>query len=153
MQHIWIFQLAQAIEPSAETKLKSELDQLMAGWKAHGSPVPGRSEIRHKRFVIVRAEPGSTSGCSIDSMTHGVEALLGQAGVQVLPASDILYRDQDGNIAGIDFREVGKAIGEGIMGPDTLIFDMSLGQTQDLDRFEIRLADSWLKRFLVKASQ
>lgn len=150
MQNIWIFQLTQALDATAEQNLQNGLDQLMVGWKAHGTPVPGTSEIRYHRFVIVNAAPGATSGCSIDSMTHGVEDLLAAAGVKPLPHNNILYRNESGEIAMVDFREVAAAIAEGKLGPDTVIFDMSLGQTQDISRFEVRLADSWLKRYLVK---
>jgi hypothetical protein len=150
MQNIWIFQLTQVLEPSSEANLKRGLDQLMVDWKAHGTPVPGTYEIRYHRFVIVQSAPGATSGCSIDSMTHGVEDLLSTAGVKPLPHNNILYRNAAGEIELVDFREVGAAISAGKLGPDTIVFDMSLGQTQDLNRFEVRLADSWLKRYLEK---
>ncbi|MEM1000568.1 MAG: hypothetical protein AAGN35_26175 [Bacteroidota bacterium] len=151
MQHIWIFQLAEALDAERENAVLAQLNRLTEDWKAHGAPVPGRAAIRHHRFVIVQAMPGATSGCSIDSMTHGVEGIIASAGVKILPNNIIQYRTVAGDVAQIDFREVSAAVQSGEMGPDTLIFDATMGQTQDLERFEVGMKDSWLKRYLVTA--
>lgn len=148
MQHNWIFQLKASATEEQQSQIQGHLDALMASWKAHGTPVPGQAEIRHDRFIVVQATPGATSGCSIDSMTHGVEDILRAAGLELLPHGNILYRAADGSIADLNFREVGAAVREGHLQPDTLIFDATLGQVNDLSRFEVLLKDSWMSRYL-----
>jgi hypothetical protein len=76
MQHIWIFQLAAAPSSTVQASIMQALDGFLAVWKAHGSPVPGKAEMRHDRFIVVMAEPGHASGCSIDAMTKGVNEIL-----------------------------------------------------------------------------
>lgn len=148
MQHIWIFQLKNALSAAEQAPLQQSLDQLTADWKAHGAPVPGQAEIRYDRFVIVQAAPGSTSGCSIDSMTRGVEALLAQRQAEVLSPNYIFYRNAEGALAQVDFREVAAAIAAGTLTADTVIYDSTLGQSHDLSRWEVKLSDSWLSRYL-----
>jgi len=148
MQHNWIFQLATPIAEPAATQLQSALDRLTAEWKAHGAPVPGQARIVYSRFVIVQAQPGSTSGCSIDSMTRGVESLLTQAGLQHLGPDQIFYRNAQGAIANIDFRNVSAALAQGDMGPETTVFDASLNQTNDLARWEVPLKETWMGRYV-----
>lgn len=110
--------------------------------------VPGAHDVKYDRFIVVQAEPGSTSGCSIDSMNHGVDAILAKFGLEALPHNHIFYWNAAGELEQVDFREVKAAIEAGKMGPDTVVFDSSLGQEDDLKRWEVKLADSWMARFL-----
>ncbi|HHG85571.1 MAG TPA: hypothetical protein ENJ82_12560 [Bacteroidetes bacterium] len=153
MQHNWIFQLAAPLQAAQRRQILPQLEELMTSWKAHGAPVPGQVEIRHDHFIIVQATPGATSGCSIDSMTHSVEEILAAAKVELRPHSHVFYRDTEGVICAMDFREAGTAIGKGQIGPESTIFDASLGQSNDLNQFEVRLVDSWLSRYLPAKSE
>lgn len=120
----------------------------MKQWKSHGADVPGQFDIKYDRFLLIQAEPGTTSGCSIDSMNHGVDEILANHSLKTLPHNFIFYKNSEGELSQVDFREVKSAIQQGSMGPDTVIFDSSLAQSNDLARWEVKLADSWLARFL-----
>lgn len=148
MQHVWIFQLKDSLSSAQQEALAPALTKLVDDWKSHGAMVPGEYGIKYDRFIVVQAEPGSTSGCSIDSMNHGVDAILEQNGLEALPHNNIFFRTAEGGLDYVDFREVRTAIAAGRLGPDTQIFDSSLGQTNDFSRWEIKLADSWMSRFL-----
>jgi hypothetical protein len=150
MRHVWIFQLGSAPAESVKAELLKELDAFIAVWKAHGSPVPGLAELRHDRFVIVQAEPDHASGCSIDSMTKGVHEILAQHGLEVLGAERIFYRAGDGSIQNMDFKDVKGAIGSGVLKPNTLVFDSTLGNSSDLNRWEVALEKTWMVRFLTQ---
>jgi hypothetical protein len=148
MQHLWIFQLATA--PSAEAKILilNQLEAFVAVWKAHGAPVPGSVSLRHDRFVVVMAEPGHASGCSIDSMTKGVTEILTQHDIAVLGPERVFFKEADGSIADIDFKEVKAAILAGRLSADSIVFDSTMGQTNELDRWEVQLQTTWMGRFL-----
>jgi hypothetical protein len=148
MRHIWIFQLAAEPDTITEARIQSRLDGLIDSWKAHGTPVPGQSEIRYSRFVIVQAEPGHASGCSIDSMQRGVTDILHALGHTAVGHDQVFYRAADGSIASIDFREARAAVADGRLHAGTIVFDATLGQSSDLDRWEVPLEQTWLARFL-----
>lgn len=148
MQHTWIFQLGAPLHPAQATQITQGLNALVAEWKAHGTPVPGHGEVRYDRFVVVQATPGSTSGCSIDSMTRGVETLLQAAGTEVLAPNFVFFREADGSLAFLDFREIAAGIAAGRLHADTTIYDGTMGQTNDLSKWEVALKDSWLARYL-----
>ncbi|MEM7040116.1 MAG: hypothetical protein AAF570_24300 [Bacteroidota bacterium] len=148
MQHIWIFQLHTAMSAGTQATVQQDLNAFLEAWKAHGTPVPGTAEIRYDQFVIVQATPGATSGCSIDSMTHGVEAILKKVKAEIAPNNLIFYRTNEGGIDKVDFREVSAAIAGGHMHADTIIYDASMGQENDLNKWEVRLGESWLARFV-----
>lgn len=153
MQHNWIFQLKDQLSRSQRDQMIKDLVVLMEEWKSHGAPVPGVAEVRYDRFIVVKATPGKNSGCSIDSMNHGVDEILARNGAELLPSNYIFFRNSEGVLDYIDFREVKGAIEAGQLGPNTTIYDSTLGQANDIDRWEVRLADSWLARFLPKVSQ
>lgn len=148
MQHIWIFQLATAPSAAAKSSILDELSSFVAVWKAHGAPVPGAVELRHDRFVIVQATPGHASGCSIDSMTKGVTDILRQHGLQVLGAERVLFRDADGSIADMDFKDARAHVASGRIHADTIVFDSTMGQSNDLNLWEVPMHKTWLGRFL-----
>lgn len=153
MQHIWIFQLEAQLESAQEATVLEGLQRLVESWKAHGAPVPGQAEIRYSRFVQVQATPGTTSGCSIDSMTKGVRSLLEEHGLTLLEPNFVFYRDAEGGLVYEDFQGLSKKVREGVLGPDTVIFDTTMNQSSDLSKWEVPLKASWLKRFLPKAQQ
>ena len=148
MQHNWIFQLSKSLAPEQRKPLQASLANLVAEWKSHGAMVPGAYDIKYDQFIVIQAEPGSTSGCSIDSMNHGVDAILAEFGLETLPHNFIFYRNAEGQLEKVDFRELKAAVAAGKMGPDTTVYDSSLGQTDDITRWEVKMADSWMARFL-----
>jgi hypothetical protein len=148
MRHVWIFQLASAPTDSQKSLILPQLEAFVAVWKAHGAPVPGEVSLRHERFVVVQAEPGHASGCSIDSMNKGVNDILANAGIEVLGPERVFFREVDGNIAHIDFKEAKSAILAGRLSADSTVFDSTLGNTNELNRWETTLDQTWLGRFL-----
>ena len=148
MRHVWIFQLASAPTDSQKSLILPQLEAFVAVWKAHGAPVPGEVSLRHERFVVVQAEPGHASGCSIDSMNKGVNDILANAGIEVLGPERVFFREGDGSIAHIDFKEAKSAILAGRLSANSTVFDSTLGNTNELERWETTLDQTWLGRFL-----
>jgi hypothetical protein len=148
MRHIWIFQLAVSPTDSQKALILPQLEAFVAVWKAHGAPVPGEVSLRHERFVVVQAEPGHASGCSIDSMNKGVNDILANAGIEVLGAERVFFRESDGSIAHIDFKEVKSAIISGRLNANSTVFDSTLSNSNDLQRWETTLDKTWMGRFL-----
>lgn len=153
MQNTWIFQLDSPLSESQKADLEAGLGQFVReAWKAHGAPVPGEMEIRHDQFLIIQAEPGSTSGCSIDSMTRAATAALQSVGAAKLESNFVSFRTDEGKISYLDFREIPNALAAGTLKPDTVIFNAALQPGQPLSQFEVPLKDSWMKRYLVAAN-
>lgn len=152
MQNIWIFQLESPLSEDQKATLNAGLGVFVRdAWKAHGAPVPGVMEIRHDRFLIIQAEPGSTSGCSIDSMTKTATEAITAVGARKLESNFVVFQSPDGKISHIDFREIPQALADGRLSPDSTIFNAALQPGEPLENFEIPLHQSWMKRFLTPA--
>lgn len=149
MQNTWIFQLRDSLSASQQAKIEAELGPFVRdAWKAHGAPVPGELEIRYDRFVIIRAEPGSTSGCSIDSMTKTASRILEDAGAEKLEANFVFFKDENGNIEFIDFREIPLALQSGRISAETPVFQTAIQPGESFDKFEQPLKNTWMSRYL-----
>lgn len=152
--YTWIYSLKNSLEADTLSALQQNFDAFTDQWKTHGKPVDGLIQTRHNRFVIVQADPNVArpSGCSIDSLRRAVTGILQQAQLESLDASKVFYRDADGEIQYIDFREIPKALAQGQMTGDSIVFDNTLGQSDDLEKWELPLKATWLKRYLVTQS-
>ncbi len=149
-QYTWFFSLSQTLSSEQETALKADFDRFVSQWNTHGSPVDGLIQIRHARFVIIQSNPAEArpSGCSIDSLKQGVGKILQQHGLESVEASYVFFQQDDQTIRSTDFRQIPQLIREGVLKADTLIFDHSLSQSDDLRKWEVPLKQSWLKRYL-----
>ncbi|RMG74683.1 MAG: hypothetical protein D6722_02145 [Bacteroidetes bacterium] len=149
-QYTWFFTLPAPLTADQSEALSRDFAAFTAQWKSHGTPVEGLIEIRHHRFIIAQADPTQArpSGCSIDSLKRGVAQILQQHGLSWLDAGYVCYRDAEGHIQTLHFSALEAAVQSGELGPDTLIFDHTLDQTDDLSKWEVPLKQTWLKRYL-----
>lgn len=154
MQNTWIFQLERPLSEEQKTKLENGLGKFVReGWKAHGAPVPGNMEIRYDRFLIIQAEPGSTSGCSIDSMTKKAKEWMHKVEIHAMEAQYVFYKDDEGEIQYLDFRELPVALELGHLGPDSTVFHTHIQPGETLETFEQPLKETWMKRYLTASTK
>lgn len=149
-QYTWFFSLEHPVAEAQQAALQADFDRFTAQWKTHGQPVEGLIGLRHGQFVVVQANPGQArpSGCSIDSLKRGVEQILGQHQLTWLDPAWVFYRAADGQIKRVLFRQIPALIASGELTGDSLVFDHSLNQSDDLSRWEVPLRDTWLRRYL-----
>jgi hypothetical protein len=148
MQHTWVFQLSRALSEQEQDKVAADLDLFLAQWKSHGAPVPGVALLPYGHFIVIQAVPGTTSGCSIDAMTKGVEGILAKTNVALIGPERIFFRNTFGQIEHIDFRDLSATILAGRLDGNSVVFDSSLGQKGDLKYWEVQLQDTWMQRFI-----
>ena len=148
MQSTWIFQLQSPLEPQTADQVKTEVKQFLTVWNAHGTPVPGKVDLPYNRFITIEAEPGATSGCSIDKMTRTVRDIVQRSGNVVLEPHVVFYQNEGEEIKHIDFREIDGAISSGELTAETTIFDASMNQSSDLQKWRVPLKETWLSRYL-----
>ncbi len=149
-QYTWIYTLADVVDKSQRQNLEKSFATFLNKWQSHGDAVVGRIWIPYNRFVVIQANSNEErpSGCSIDSLKHTVGKIMEDFGIHWLDASYVSYKDGDGNIHSIHFNEMEKLVQQGHIGPQTKVFDHSLGHSDDLDKWEVPLINTWMKRYL-----
>ncbi len=154
-QYTWFFSLEKPLSAEEEAALQSDFDRFTAQWKSHGTPVSGLIQIRYGRFVVVQADPSQArpSGCSIDSLKRGVEELLRRRDIAWLDPAWVFYRRDNGEIDKVMFNQIPALLADGEMHAETLVFDHSLAQSDDLSRWEVPMQQTWLSRYLTTKKQ
>jgi hypothetical protein len=149
-RHTWVYSLTTPLSDSAAAKLQHDLDLIAESWKSHGKPLKGMIEIKYQRFVIARALPefGLPSGCSIDSLRHALDETFARNGLSWFDPSEVFYKDSEGNLAHADFRALPGLIAQGTVHANTVVFDHTMNQSDDLNLWERPLHQTWLKRYL-----
>jgi hypothetical protein len=130
------------------------VDAYLAQWKAHGSPLTCARSWRDDRFLTVGVDQRSAgaSGCSIDAMVRVLSDLERQFGLTLTDHGPVLYRAGD-RVERVPRPAFARLAREGIVGPDTVVFDNTLTRLAELraGRWELPARDSWHARaFLSK---
>ncbi len=148
--YTWFYSLSQPLSTSAEQALLEDFNNFLAQWKSHGVPVEGMIEIRYQQFIVIKSDSGDSrpSGCSIDSLKKSVGTILQQHGLEVMDPAYVFYRKADGSIKQTHFRELAALATAGELTAETTVFDNSLGNSDDMNRWETQLQDTWMKRVL-----
>ncbi|GAB4412640.1 MAG: hypothetical protein OHK0039_18780 [Bacteroidia bacterium] len=149
-RYTWFFSLPTPLDAAQAATLQQDFDRFAAQWKSHGTPVEGMIGIRYGQFIVARAQPDSErpSGCSIDSLRRGIEQILQRHGLAWAEAAIVFYRDAGGAVQHADFRQIPTLVAAGTLTGDTIVFDHTLGQSDDLSQWELPLKQTWLKRYL-----
>jgi hypothetical protein len=148
-QYTWIYSLNEALSAAQNEALSAQFQAFSQNWKSHGTPVEGNVNIHYQRFIIVQADMQSErpSGCSIDSMRKTVENVLNAQGLSYTDAAQIYCRNAENEIVSVNFREISALLEKGEMNENTLVFDNTLSNSDDLSKWEVPLGQTWLKRF------
>lgn len=148
--YTWFYSLTQSLTAAQVAALEADFAAFAQQWNSHGTPVDGLIQVKYKRFVIAQANPivARPSGCSIDSLKHGIEQILMKHQFSWLDAAYVFFRKDAEDIQAVHFRDIPTLVQEGVLQEETMVFDHSLSHSDDLNKWEVPLKQTWLKRHL-----
>jgi len=151
---VWIYQWDSAVDSSTADKILNEVKQFLSQWQSHKEALSGWAKLQEGQFLLVGTKEDSlhASGCSIDTLQKGMHSILFNSGITPLDAGIIFYKN-NGQICKANFLEIENLIKTCELSPETIIFDQTLGFTENPDFFEVKLKESWLSRYLPLASE
>ena len=106
---VWIYQSSRFFFLSEALQIEELLENFVAQWKSHGTPVKGYANLFFGQFIILMADESTAgvSGCSTDSSVHIIKeieklfkvdlfnrqtlAFIIKDKVQLLPLSQLKY--------------------------------------------------------------
>lgn len=124
---LWVFPIDRPLNDAEAERTLSVVDDFLAQWAAHGSPLRSARELREGRFLLVGVDVDAEapSGCSIDALVNQLRGLGMAVGATFIEHGPVWYR-HDGEIRTATRPEF-KALAEsGALSPDTHVFDTSL---------------------------
>ena len=148
--YTWIYSLKQTLSSDTEASLQRAISAFLSQWKSHGTPVEGMIQLKYQRFVIVQANPEDErpSGCSMDSLKRAVSSILEEHHLEQVDAGYVFFRNANGEIEHVFHRDLQSHIAQGKLQAETIVFDHTLSQSDDLTVWEVPLSSTWLKRYL-----
>src|SRR4051812_43908654 len=83
---VWVFGAASELTPTASDRLLGAVDDFLAQWNAHGSPLASGRELRDNRFLAIGVDQSTegASGCSIDGLFRTLARLEPELGTSLL---------------------------------------------------------------------
>jgi hypothetical protein len=148
---VWIFASDRPLRSDDAKTLLDEVDGFLAQWKAHGAPLRAGREWRDDRFLVIGVDPTAeqASGCSIDGLFRGLQALERSLATRLVGGGRVFYRDSAGT-TGVASR----ADAPRVISGDTAVFDTALTDAASYrSRFERPARDTWVAALLTQSSQ
>ncbi|MBI1222292.1 MAG: hypothetical protein GC180_06775 [Bacteroidetes bacterium] len=146
---LWLYTSSRNFSDAECKEIKSLLAEFAAGWTAHDKKLKATGSIEHGRVValMVDESQAGASGCSIDKSVH----FLRDLGVKY--DTDFFVRNlvgvkMNGTWEWVDFRSIPTLLQEGKISSDTMVLDNTIQTAGSLNRWEKRLSDTWLNRYL-----
>ncbi len=148
---LWIFQADRALTESEQTNVQRWIDDFMPKWTSHNRSLKAKGVVAYDRFVIVALDEtvsNAASGCSIDSMTHHMQAIAKQLSINMMDRVTFCFKLND-QVKGIHMNDVAQALEQGDISQDSLVFNNLIKTKKELiSDWIIPISQSWQKRFL-----
>ena len=125
---VWVFGAARELDALAAERLLGVVDDFLAQWNAHGSPLVCGRDWRDDRFLAIGVDQSTAgaSGCSINGLFRALARLEPELGTSLLGGGRVYYRDAEGRVAAATRSAFNELARDGSVGPDTAVFDTSL---------------------------
>lgn len=144
---VWIYQSSRLFSLSEALHIEDMLNDLVANWKSHGTPVRAYANLFFGQFIILMADEAATgvSGCSIDSSVRVVQQIEKEFKVEMFNWQNLAFVVKD-KVQIIPRQQFNYALENNFISPDTLFFNNVVGTKKELkENWLIPIKNSWLK--------
>ena len=122
--NIWIFGFKNKLDKSKSEIVDSFVENFVAHWHSHRTPVQGAYKIIENQFVVLVAED-SVSGCSIDNTFGVFKELKHNYDLDALNQG-LIYFKRDKIIEVLERSDFQKLVDENKISADTTVYDLTI---------------------------
>lgn len=151
INRVWVYLSNKPFDEQTENKLKTDIQNFLLGWNAHGKALTASAEILHHHFIIIKAdeEQYSASGCSIDKQFQFIKETEKKYSLSLLDRLQVAYK-KDNTVFVTHSSKIPQLLQNGSITENTIVFNTTVANDKEFETsFEIPLKESWLNRFLV----
>ncbi len=145
---LWIFGLQGA--PADLQKLLIQTQLFLKQWTSHGRSIQGQAVLMLDRFLFISGEiaNGTISGCGIDTLMHALEDASINLDCPLLSPMLVYYRTENGTIESASRSQFRKIVHQGLIRPDTKVFNLGIHTLHALrtGEFEVSFSESVFAR-------
>lgn len=143
---VWVFGSDKSLNAEQRARLLAIVDEYLAQWKAHGSPLTSAREWTEDRFLTIGVDQRTegASGCSIDALFRALQQLEREFDVSLVGGGNVFYRTRNGDVNAVDREEFFGLAERGAITRHTPVFDTTVMTVGDWRaRFEGPAEGSW----------
>ena len=143
---VWIYQSDRIFFMQEALEMEPILQDFVANWKSHGTPVKGYANIFFGRFIILMADENATgvSGCSTDSSVRLIKEIEKKYNVSLFDRQMLTFYIKD-KVELLPLSQLKYAIENKFITGDTLYFDNTVLTKESLENNWITPAkNTWL---------
>lgn len=143
---VWIYQSDRIFFMQEALEMEPMLQNFVAQWKSHGTPVKGFANLFFGRFIVLMADENATgvSGCSTDSSVRLVQEIEKKYNVNLFDRQMLTFYIRD-KVELLPLLQLKYAIENKFITEDTLYFDNTVLTKKALENNWITPAkNSWL---------
>jgi hypothetical protein len=152
---VWVYQSSRVLMLGEALDLETMLQEFVAGWQTHGTPVKGYANLLFGQFILLVADESqaAVSGCSTDSSVHLIKDIEARFSISLFDRQTLAFVVND-KVQLIPLSQVDYAIKQGFIHGDTIYFNNIVTSKEELDtKWMIPVRESWLaKRYPSLAS-
>ncbi|MCW3088786.1 MAG: hypothetical protein JWQ78_2172 [Sediminibacterium sp.] len=152
---VWVYQSNRLFFISEALQIEDMLNEFVAGWNSHGTPVKGYANLLFGQFIVLMADETATgvSGCSTDSSVRLIKQVEELFKVEMFNRQNLAFVVKE-KIQAIPLAQFRHAFDNGFIDSDTLYFNnLVLDKAALLQQWMIPIKDSWLMKRLPQQTE
>lgn len=149
---VWIYQSNRLFFISEALQIEDMLNNFVANWNTHGTPVKGYANLLFGQFIVLIADETVTgvSGCSTDSSVRVIKQMEELFKVDLFNRQNLAFVVKD-KIQTLPMFQLDYAMDNGFITPDTIYFNnLVSNKAALLKNWMVPVKDSWLAAKIAK---
>ena len=145
---VWIYQASRVFSLQETLEIEELLDEFVAQWKSHGTPVKGAAYLFFGQFIVLIADETATgvSGCSTDSSVRLIKDIEQRFSVNMFDRTTLAFVAKE-KVQLLPLSQLQYFVDNGFISPDTLYFNNLVQTKEELEnKWIIPVKDSWLTK-------
>lgn len=133
--------------------MEDMLNDFVANWKSHGTPVKGFANLFFGQFIVLMADETATTvgGCSTDSSVHLIKSIEEKYKVQMFDRQNLAFVIKD-KIQLLPLNQLEYAVENNFINANTLYFNNTVLSKKEMqDKWMIPVKESWLAKRITLA--
>lgn len=148
---IWIYQSNKEFTLGQLKTFQELRNVFLQTWESHGSPVKGKMEILHNRFIVMSIDEADDRSCgrSVDASIRFMKELEQEFNITLLDRMLVAYKKGE-QIFSCSMQEFEALAKKGEVNKNTIVFNNTIHTIAEFKKeWEVVAEKSWHNRLLI----
>ncbi|MBK9283141.1 MAG: hypothetical protein IPM51_02345 [Sphingobacteriaceae bacterium] len=150
MGRVWIYIISKNLTDSELQSLQQAGQNFVSKWTAHDLQLHASFEIFKKRIIIVKVNESlqSASGCSTDKLSRFIKDCESLFNIELYNRLLVAVKNNE-EVQVIHSSQIPELLSKEIINNETLVYNTSAADWEQLNNWEQKISDTWLKKYLI----